>query len=137
MQYRSTPAYGQTSNYAPRHSAARPATTVSVGAYDNYFQPQTISVLPGTTIHWQNAGKHPHTVTANDGAWDSGNIPPGASYSATFQRPGVYYYYCRHHTKDQMRGTVVVGQGGASYSGASYSGSQPSGKASAHHSSGY
>jgi hypothetical protein len=56
-----------------------------------------------------NRGRHAHTVTAEDDRWDSGDIRPGASYTATFQRPGTYEYFCRHH--EGMRGTVVVANG--------------------------
>jgi plastocyanin len=86
-----------------------PTTTVTVAAYDNRFAPQTINVQPGTTVRWTNSGQHSHTVTSNDGRWDSGDIKPGATYSATFKHPGTYYYYCRHHTADKMQGVIVVG----------------------------
>jgi plastocyanin len=100
----------ETSGYSPRQpSPAQPSTVSTVGAYDNRFSPQTINVPPGTTVRWVNYGHHDHTVTANDGSWDSGDIKPGASYSATFKQPGTYYYYCRHHTQDRMQGVVVVG----------------------------
>jgi len=89
-----------------------PTTVTTVGAYDNRFTPQSINVQPGTTVRWVNYGHHAHTVTADDGSWDSGDIQPGASYSATFKNPGTYYYYCRHHTQDRMQGVVVVGSGG-------------------------
>jgi plastocyanin len=91
-----------------RPAPAQAATTVTVGAYDNRFTPQTLNVQPGTTVRWANYGKHPHTVTANNGSWDSGDIQPGDSYSATFKRPGSYYYYCRHHPRDRMQGVVIV-----------------------------
>jgi plastocyanin len=108
------PVYYQPS-YAPRYPQARPTTTISVGTYDNYFEPKTINVQPGTTVRWVNYGKHTHTVTSNDGRWDSGDIPPGAAYSVTFQTPGTYSYYCRHHTKDNMQGAIVVGGAGGGY----------------------
>ena len=82
-----------------------------------------INVQPGTTVRWVNYGQHSHTVTANDGSWDSGDIKPGASYSATFKQPGTYYYYCRHHTQDKMQGVVNVGSG----SGNGQRGTQSSG----------
>ena len=86
---------------------------------DNYFEPTTLNIPPGTTVRWVNYGKHPHTVTSKDGGWGSGDIPRGAAYSATFQYPGTYYYYCRHHTKDKMQGTIVVGAGGRGGPGSS------------------
>jgi plastocyanin len=117
--------YSYQPSYAPRYSRMRPTTTISVAAYDNYFEPKTINVQPGTTVRWMNYGRHAHTVTANDGRWDSGDIPPGAVYAATFQHPGTYYYYCRHHTKDKMQGTIVVGNGSGGSPG--YGGSRSPG----------
>jgi plastocyanin len=108
------PPYGYPPAYAPGYSSPRPTTAITVGAYDNRFEPLTINVQPGTTVRWVNYGKHVHTVTANDGRWDSGDLPPGGTYSATFQQPGTYYYYCRHHTQEKMQGTIVVGSGGTS-----------------------
>jgi plastocyanin len=108
---------------SPQPRPAKPTTVSTVGAYDNRFSPQTLNVQPGTTVRWVNYGHHAHTVTANDDSWDSGDIKPGASYSATFKQPGTYYYYCRHHTADKMQGTIVVaggrtnGQGTAASSG--------------------
>ena len=37
-----------------RQSGARPTTMVTVGAYDNYFEPNNINVRPGTTVRWVN-----------------------------------------------------------------------------------
>jgi plastocyanin len=47
-----------------------------------------------------------HTVTANDLSFNSGLIPPGASYSHTFNSPGTTPYKCLIHTF--MMGMVVV-----------------------------
>jgi plastocyanin len=56
-------------------------------------------------------------MNENAGLWDSGDLAPGASYSATFTRPGTYYYYCRHHTNDKMQGAIVVENGPAKGNG--------------------
>jgi plastocyanin len=99
------PMYGQP--FVGRPSGpAQPTTAASVGVSDNTFRPPTLTVLPGTTVRWVNSGRHTHTVTSDDGRWDSGDIPPGGSYTATFQQPGTYPYHCRHHKG--MQGTVVV-----------------------------
>ena len=52
-----------------------------------------------------------HTVTADDGSWDSGDLQPGDEFDRTFDRAGVYTYYCRYHGSPGagMIGTVVVG----------------------------
>jgi len=51
-------------------------------------------------------------VTADDGSFDSGNQPPGAEFTLTFPRPGVYRYYCKYHGAPGgigMAGVIVVG----------------------------
>ncbi|HEX5104892.1 MAG TPA: plastocyanin/azurin family copper-binding protein, partial [Pirellulaceae bacterium] len=105
-------AYGAEQNtrqpYRTASSSGGPATVVEVAAQDNYFQTNSLTVKPGTTVRWTNRGTHPHTVTSNHDLFDSGEMQPGATYSATFQHPGNYYYYCRHHTGEAMRGMIVV-----------------------------
>jgi plastocyanin len=100
-----------------RPAPAKPTTTVTVGAYDNRFEPKTINVELGTTVRWVNYGQHAHTITANDDSWDSGDIRPGAAYSATFKQPGTYHYYCRHHKADRMQGVIVVASGARGQNG--------------------
>jgi plastocyanin len=82
---------------------------------DFYFSPASITVEPGTTVTWVNQGNAPHTATHTGGAFDSGTLQPGQSYSYTFNRAGTYAYYCQIHP--YMTGTVVVGGGGG---GAAY-----------------
>ena len=107
-QYAQQPSGAQSYSAArPAYAEQRPTTTVTVGDYDNRFEPRTINVQPGTTVRWVNQGQHAHTVTAHNRSWDSGDIPPGQSYSATFKRPGTYTYFCSHHAG--MEGRIVVG----------------------------
>jgi plastocyanin len=73
----------------------------------NYaFTPPTLTVPPGTTVTWTNADSVPHTATAGDGAFDSGNLNPGQSYSFTFATAGSFPYVCQYHAG--MTGTIVV-----------------------------
>lgn len=97
------------SPYAPPQTGQ----TVAVALLDNEFAPAVLRVPPGTTVAWRNAGRNPHTVTADDGAWDSGNLPPGAEFRRTFDRPGVYRYFCVPHGFRRgrgMAGVVLVGE---------------------------
>jgi plastocyanin len=73
---------------------------------DFAFQPARISVPAGSTVTWRNTGGAQHTVTAFNGAFDSGTLNPGGSYSETFSDPGVYMYHCNFHSN--MVGTVQV-----------------------------
>jgi plastocyanin len=86
---------------------------VTITAHDNSFRPESVTVPPGTTVRWTNAGTHKLTVTSDQNLWDSGDLEPGQSYEATFRRAGTYSYRCRHHPRDEMRGTIVVSNGEA------------------------
>jgi plastocyanin len=72
------------------------------------FDRSSLTVPVGTTVRWTNASVNVHTVTALDGSFDGGAVPPGESTSVTFDRPGSYRYYCRQHVLGGMLGTVVV-----------------------------
>jgi|GEM_PF-3309066 len=96
---------------SPRPMPAPSATTgTTVSAKDNTFDPGTLNVQVGTTVRWVNNGAHAHTITSDDGKWDSGDLAPGASYTVTFTTAGTYKYHCKHHKG--MVGTIVVGEPG-------------------------
>jgi len=84
------------------------AASATVNMNDNSFEPQTVNIQPGATVRWVNKGQQPHTVTASDNRFDSGNIPPGGTYQMTFSQPGTYTYICKLHQKDKMEGTIIV-----------------------------
>jgi plastocyanin len=81
--------------------------TWSVNIGDNFFDPPNAAVEPGSTITWTNNGDEPHTVTADDGSFDSGVLNPGDSYTVAFDGQGTVTYFCAIHP--QMRGSVTVG----------------------------
>ena len=83
----------------------------SVSAIDDVFSPGIVRVQPGQTVTWTNDGRSRHTVQADDGAWDSGIVAPGGDFTHTFDRPGVYPYFCSLHGTPGagMIGTIVVG----------------------------
>ena len=81
--------------------SASAATTHEVRVEDDEFLPRTITVAPGDTIVWTNYGSD-HTVIADDGSFTSTStgdvsIPPGASFSHTFESAGRFPYYCQLH----------------------------------------
>ena len=46
---------------------------------------------------WVNHGAVPHTATAADGAWDSGTLAAGGSWSRAFPEAGGGEYACAFH----------------------------------------
>jgi plastocyanin len=83
------------------------AKIVDVGIFDDYFEPATYSVNVGTTVRWINRGSTHHTVTADSGLWDSGELAPGSVNSYTFTQPGIYTYHSALQAQT-MRGTIIV-----------------------------
>jgi plastocyanin len=70
------------------------------------FTPQSLTVGRGTRVLWRNQDSMDHTVTSNNGFFDSGNIRSKGSFSFVFSDAGSYQYHCRIHP--QMTGTIVV-----------------------------
>ena len=86
--------------------AAEPDTAVTVAMRDNRFDPARTTVERGTTVRWVNEGQMPHNTRATNGAWQSGNVAPGQSYSFRFEATGTFDYACTLHPG--MNGTIVV-----------------------------
>jgi plastocyanin len=76
---------------------------------DFSFVPTSISVPLGSTVTWRNAGAAPHTVTAEDGSFDSEMIATGGSWDRTFETAGTFSYFCAFHP--QTDGVVEVTAG--------------------------
>jgi plastocyanin len=95
----------------PALAAKADAYDAEVSAIDNAFNASIVRIEPGQSIEWSMDGRSPHTVTADDGSFDSGNLDPGATYTRMFEQPGVYSYYCKYHGGPGvgMTGIVVVG----------------------------
>jgi len=60
---------------------ATAAKTVSVDIQNNAFVPSSISAVVGDTVAFTNLDVSPHTVTHQDGLFDSGDIPQAATFS--------------------------------------------------------
>jgi hypothetical protein len=54
-------------------------------------------VVQGDTVHWTNDSVRVHTVTADDGSFDSGRLASGEGYSRTFATLGDAPYHCVIH----------------------------------------
>jgi plastocyanin len=80
-------------------SGARLLTTTA-------YNPNPITVARGGKVTWTNNDTITHTATSDGGAFDSGNMAPGASFSMTFPTAGTSTYHCTLHPG--MIGTVNV-----------------------------
>ena len=97
------------------HNASNPEVSIVYGSAANttnvYYSPPTITVVIGVnnTVTWINNDIAPHTVTADDGSFNSGNLDPSASWTHVFTTPGTYTYHCEYHP--WMQGTIIVKAG--------------------------
>jgi len=70
------------------------------------FLPYSVTVNVGDQVIWSNDDTAAHTVTSNDGSFDSGLFMAGTSFSHTFSQAGEYPYFCIVHP--WMTGVVNV-----------------------------
>jgi plastocyanin len=86
--------------------------TVSVEAFDYYFEPTSLNVNLGAqvTVEFQNNGSVEHSFTATDLGIETVSDSSNSS-TVTFTapaEPGSYDFFCKYHP-DQMKGTISVG----------------------------
>jgi plastocyanin len=70
------------------------------------YAPNPVTVPVGSTLTWTNNDTTAHTSSADGGAWDSGPIDPGRTFTMTFSSAGTFRYHCNIHPG--MVGTVNV-----------------------------
>jgi plastocyanin len=79
------------------------------------FDPARLTVAAGTTLLVANVGGKPHTLTADDGSFDTGIVDPGAeggrfaghNASVTLNQAGSFKFHCEVHPA-VMKGVVTV-----------------------------
>ena len=77
-----------------------------VSVKDVKFTPKELKVKKGDTVIWTNADERDHTVTADDGSFNSGNIGDGDTFRHKFEKAGKFKYHCEYHPR--MKATIVV-----------------------------
>lgn len=100
------PAPAATPKPSPTPTPKPAATGVDAEIVDFAFSPGELSIPLGSTVTWQNNGEAPHTVTAEDGSFDSDMIAAGGSWARTFEAAGTFRYGCSFHP--EMEGVVTV-----------------------------
>jgi plastocyanin len=76
-------------------SSGTPANTITV---DTSFKFHVGPVKAGATVTVKNEGSAQHTVTSDDGKFDTGAVDPGSSKTFTApSTPGTYKFHCNIH----------------------------------------
>lgn len=94
------------SRYFGKRAGGAVGTGTAVEMRGMAFAPQRVEISAGTTIEWTNRDQVAHTITADDGSWDSGPIAAGATWRHTFTAAGSFAFHCTPHPF--MTGVVVV-----------------------------
>jgi plastocyanin len=89
---------------AQRPARATDAPLVRIANFS--FEPETLTVKPGTTVTFENDDDIPHLVVADDRSFRSKALDTGDTYAFTFSKPGDFAYFCGLHP--HMRGKIVV-----------------------------
>ena len=98
------------------------AADARVAVLDNRFEPRQVTINVGDAVTWEFDGNAPHSVTADDGSFDShpqcsgSNIvgcssPASPPFERTFSSAGTFAYHCKIHGAPGgggMAGVVVV-----------------------------
>jgi plastocyanin len=89
--------------------AVQPAAAVTLVIRNYGFLPANLTVPPGATVTVRNEDQAIHTVTADNRAFNTGNVNQGVASAFTAPtQPGTYPYHCMFH--NYMTGTLTVSQ---------------------------
>lgn len=99
-------------SYGNQPAAQPPASQLpssnAVSIQNFAFSPATLTVKTGSTVTWTNLDSAPHTVTSDSGAFGSGQLANGGSFSYTFNTAGTFDYHCSNHPS--MKAKIIVEQ---------------------------
>src|SRR5690606_28972317 len=87
-------------------SIAADGKKVNVAISGLKFSPASVEVSVGDTVVWTNNDDREHTVTADDGSFDSGKLKKGKSFSHKFGKAGKFGY--SSDPSPRTKGTVTV-----------------------------
>jgi plastocyanin len=105
-------AAGTTAAIETTAAAATTATTAPVAGglavtIESFaFNPDSLTIKVGDTVTWTNKDSVGHTITEDKGAFDSGSINNGATFSFTFKTAGTFSYHCTVHPN--MTAKIIV-----------------------------
>ena len=88
----------------PAQSAAARKHVVKMSGFE--YQPAALQVSAGDTVIFTNGDAVPHTATATDQAWNTGQVAPGEQGMWIATATGDQSYYCIFHPT--MKAKLVV-----------------------------
>ena len=83
-----------------------PAANSTIYIRNGQFSLPDVEVTASTPVTWVNEDGTKHTVTADDGSFESGDILPGQSFTLVLTEVGVYTYYSKYKTDMKAKLTV-------------------------------
>ncbi len=88
-------------------ASSGPVSTISIKG--GKYRPKNVTIKVGSSLTWTNNDTVQQSVTSDaPGLFDSGPIAPGATWSYTFSKAGVFPYHSTAATG--VYGTVTVTQ---------------------------
>ena len=81
----------------PSAACARKPVSYTVTVDASRFEPGSLTVAPGDVVIWINKDIIPHTATSPSGAFDSGELPLGQSWTYRPKETGEFAYVCAFH----------------------------------------
>ncbi|HVL31645.1 MAG TPA: hypothetical protein VM299_05370 [Solirubrobacteraceae bacterium] len=85
---------------------ARPTHRATIGF--DAVTPARLDVVAGEGVTWTNESARAHTVTADDGSFDSGRMATSQTFAHVFRATGEVPYHCTLHPF--IRGVVAVSE---------------------------
>lgn len=95
--------------YALLVTPAGAGADTTIGVYDFYYEPPALAVEQGTEVTWQWE-EGIHDVVSVDGSFAS-EVGTGLVFRHTFERPGIYYYYCTVHAQPSQANEEGIANG--------------------------
>ena len=87
-------------------SAVAENSAVLVTIEGSSFSPEVVTIKAGGEVVWKNKDAATHTVTADDGSFDSGALNQGDEFKQMFPSAGTITYSCDNHA--WMKGKIEV-----------------------------
>lgn len=84
--------------------ASQSSNTILIN--NSAFSPSILNIQVGTTVTWINKANITQQIVSSTGAFSSGNLTNGKSYSYTFNQSGTYPFHSG--VNPSMSGTILV-----------------------------